>query len=214
MSEPLATPEAGTMHDSVTRSLEHIDDEVAGVVVHQIPGVRVELVADLSDEAGRTVHPHARVATEANAQQMIESCEVIHVRVTHEHVAHSQQNPRGQRGHIADVEQQRAALVFQIDTHTGIAPHAIHQRRAVDGLHARTGRSSAGYLFRARGIAHHGAAGCDISCHDAARANDRVVAHDNPRQQDRATADPDIAPNADGPPELEGPCLRGSGSRG
>ncbi len=70
----------------------HVDDEIRCVVVNEVPGVGVQLVPDLGDESRRPVKTHACIAAEADAQQMIEAGEVIHVRVAHEHVAHSQQN--------------------------------------------------------------------------------------------------------------------------
>ena len=54
-----------------------------------------------------------------------------------------------------------------------------------------------------RRIAECSAAGRYVACHHAAGTDHSIVANAHTRQDDRAAADPDIAPNMHRPPELE-----------
>jgi len=57
------------------------------------------------------------------------------MRVAHEDVAHAKEHTRGKRGHIADIEEDRATLEPQIDPETRIAPHAIDELCLKNRLH-------------------------------------------------------------------------------
>jgi hypothetical protein len=78
-------------------------DEFGLVILDQIPCVRRELVFEVCYEFLRTVQTYAPVAPQTDAQQVIKTGEVIHVRVRNEYVAHSQELPRWQNGDIADI---------------------------------------------------------------------------------------------------------------
>jgi hypothetical protein len=66
---------------------------------------------------------------------VIESGEVIHVSMAHENVADAEQLPRRKRCDIADVEENRAPLEFQVDPQPRIAPYTVHQMCVETGFH-------------------------------------------------------------------------------
>ncbi len=107
--------------------LPDIDNEVAGIVLDQVPGVRGELVLDLGRKSGRAVQAHAGVAAEADAQQPVEPDEMVHVRVRHKHVRNPQYLFWRQRREIAEIEQQRPFLEFEIDVQTRIAEGVVDE---------------------------------------------------------------------------------------
>src|ERR1041385_1889711 len=66
---------------------------------------------------------------------MIESREMIHVRVRDEHVRHAHQFARRQHADVAKVEQHRAALVPEIDEESGVAERLVGQTRLEERTH-------------------------------------------------------------------------------
>jgi hypothetical protein len=68
---------------------------------------------------------------------MIESDEVIHVRVRHEHVAEPQDARGRQPVDTTQVEQHGAALMAQSDVQSGIAERRVDQARCECGAHVR-----------------------------------------------------------------------------
>lgn len=133
--ETVPSPKLRTLHASLAQ-LMHQNREVGGVTFNQIPRVRVQLVLDLIDEVARPVQAYANVATEADAQQMIEAGEVIHVRMRYEHVADAQQLARRHVGDIADVEQHGATLELEIDVEPRVAEDPIYELGVIDRTHA------------------------------------------------------------------------------
>ncbi len=90
-SKLLRASEPRPREASVRAQLARVDHEVDRVIANQVPGIRGELVLELRNEMGRAVQAHSLVTSKADAQQMIEACEVIHVGVAHEHIADTQQ---------------------------------------------------------------------------------------------------------------------------
>src|SRR5690606_30276703 len=91
-------------------------------------------------EAFGTVDAHARAAPQADAQEVIESREVIHVRVRDEHVAHAQELAGGKRHDVAGVEKERAAQELEIDVDARVAERRVDELRLEDGTHAALAR--------------------------------------------------------------------------
>jgi hypothetical protein len=110
------------------------DDEFGLVILDQIPCVRRELVFEVCYEFLRSVQTYAPVAPQTDAQQVIKTGEVIHVRVRNEYVAHSQELPRWQNGDIADIEKHRAAFKFEVDKDPGIAEGPVDEFREREGF--------------------------------------------------------------------------------
>ena len=64
---------------------------------------------------------------QADAQQPVETGEMVHVRVRHQGVAHAQQLARRERREIAQVEQQRAPSEPEINDEPGIGERLVDQ---------------------------------------------------------------------------------------
>ncbi len=101
--EAARATELRALHAPPAVDLVSDDDEFGLVILDQIPCVRRELVFEVCYEFLRTVQTYAPVAPQTDAQQVIKTGEVIHVRVRNEYVAHSQELPRWQNGDIADI---------------------------------------------------------------------------------------------------------------
>jgi hypothetical protein len=134
--EPLARVEAGTPQSSVRRHLVRRQFEVDGVVLDQVPGERRELVFHLVDEPLRPVQRERSIPAEAGPQQAVETHEVVHVGVRHEHVAGAQQLARRDRRDVAQVEEQGAALEQDVDEQRRVAERPVDQARLEDRAHA------------------------------------------------------------------------------
>jgi hypothetical protein len=122
------------LHAPPAVDLASDDDEFGLVILDQIPCVRRELVFEVCYEFLRTVQTYAPVAPQTDAQQVIKTGEVIHVRVRNEYVAHSQELPRWQNGDIADIEKHRAAFKFEVDKGPGIAEGPVDEFREREGF--------------------------------------------------------------------------------
>ena len=91
---------------------------------------------------------------------MIETGEVIHVRMRDEYVRYAHQLARRQGADVAEVEQQRARFVAKIDEQTGIAERVVGETRFKQAAHgtsmrrgaARRAAVDAGYFALARGL--------------------------------------------------------------
>src|SRR5436309_2868977 len=137
-SEGFATAKTNLAQPASGVELARVDGEV-GIVLHQVPGIRGELVLDLRHEALRPEEVHRRLASEPDAQPPVEAHEVIHVAVAHENMRQPQELARGERREIAQVEQQGALLEQDVDVQTRVAERRIDQRRLEDGSHAAEG---------------------------------------------------------------------------
>src|SRR5689334_12425568 len=107
--ESRAAAKLGALYAPIGMQFTRFDDEVRRIVLHEVPRVPGELVTHAIDEVLRTMESHTGIAAEAHAQQMIEAGEVIHMRVTDEHIADPQQHAGRQARDVTDIEKQRTA---------------------------------------------------------------------------------------------------------
>jgi hypothetical protein len=116
-----------------------LDDERGLITVYEVPRVRRELMPHLLNEIRWAVQPHSGISAQANPQEMVETCEVIHVRMRNEDIAQPQELARGQSRDIANVEQQRTPLELQIEIKAWIAEGAIDELGVEDRAHQEWG---------------------------------------------------------------------------
>jgi hypothetical protein len=103
------------------------DLEVALVAGHEVPGIGRELMADGVDQSGWPVKIESLLPAKAVPEQPVEACEMIHVHVADEHVAHTQQFARWQRAQVAEIEQERAPLEDELDIQARVAEGVINE---------------------------------------------------------------------------------------
>ena len=87
----IAAAKLGAKHPIIRMYFVRDHDEVAGVVLDQVPGVAMQLVVDLADEIRWAIQPTPVSRPKAYAQQVIEAREMIHVRVRNEDISDAQQ---------------------------------------------------------------------------------------------------------------------------
>ena len=133
--ESPAAAELGRSGPSVRVDLGRPHHEVALVVGHQVPGVGGELVLDLVDEPGWPEEVEDLVPSQEEPQQGVEPGEVVHVGVGDEGVAHLQDLPRGERGEVPEVEQQRPLLEEEVDVEPRIPERVVDQPGMEERLH-------------------------------------------------------------------------------
>ena len=69
------------MAATVCPDFVHVKHQLDLVAVHDVPGVRTQLVFDLGDKVGAAKQNDLGLAPEHDAQQVIEPGKVIHVRI-------------------------------------------------------------------------------------------------------------------------------------
>ena len=87
------------------------------------------------DEARGTVEIKPQVPAEQDAQQRVESGEMIHVGVADEDVAEAQQLARAQIRNIAEIEQHGAFLEHELAVDAGIAERVVDKLPLHDRPH-------------------------------------------------------------------------------
>ncbi|OIQ71403.1 hypothetical protein GALL_469770 [mine drainage metagenome] len=135
-----STREAGTLQFTTGPDLAHVEHQLDCIAIHDVPRVGKQLVLDLRDETRPAEEHEACLAAEHDAQQMIEPGKMIHVRVGDEHVRQPHQLARSKHGDVAQVEQQRAALVAKVDIQARIAECIVDQARFEKMTHAIASR--------------------------------------------------------------------------
>lgn len=80
--------------------LGDIKRKVVFVFVNQVPSVGHELVLDPIDESRWPEQTQATSWSQTNTQRLIESYEMVHVRMRHEHVTDAQDFTRAEPAHI------------------------------------------------------------------------------------------------------------------
>jgi hypothetical protein len=92
-------------------------------------------VLHLIEKAGRTDEVKGGGSVEAQPQQAIEARKMIHVGVRNERMRDAQEFARGQRRHVAEVEQQGAAAETEIDEQRRIRKRIIDEPRLHEPSH-------------------------------------------------------------------------------
>jgi len=95
--------------------LRHRQPEIVLIVFHEVPRVGPKLSLHVVDEAGGSVEAEALVPPEADAQQVIEADEVIHVGVGDEDPVRLEDHPGRQRPDVPQIEQQRLPAVSHVE---------------------------------------------------------------------------------------------------
>jgi hypothetical protein len=110
------------------------EDQVVGIAVDQVPPIGHELVLHLVDEAGRTMERDGLLPPDQEAEQPVETKEMVEVGVRHEHLVDAQDASRRQSGDIAEIEQDGAPFEQRFDERRRIAEAAVDE----DGMEKRT----------------------------------------------------------------------------
>src|SRR4051812_38188430 len=114
-AECVARAEQGPAGEPIGSELTDIDHEIGRGLAEQIPVVGRKLRCDTVDQARWPDHTQLARPTEMDAQQPVESAEMIEMPMADEDLAHSQQLARRQRRKVAAVEQHGAAAEAEID---------------------------------------------------------------------------------------------------
>jgi hypothetical protein len=110
--------------------------EVTFVVVHQVPGIGRELGLHLGEDARRPEELDRVRPAERDAQQPVETHEVVHVGVRDEHMADAQQLAWRQRADVAEIEEQGALFEEEIDQEPGVAKRRVDELKGESRAHA------------------------------------------------------------------------------
>jgi hypothetical protein len=87
------------------------------------------------EEAGWTDEVKGNDSVEAEPQQAIEACKMIHVGVRNESMRDTQEFARGQRRHVAEVKRQCPTAETEIDEQCGIRKGIIDEPRLHEPSH-------------------------------------------------------------------------------
>ncbi|HET9245103.1 MAG TPA: hypothetical protein VFO15_04800, partial [Xanthobacteraceae bacterium] len=103
--------------------------------IEEIPIIGSQFVLHLIEKSGRADEVKGGGSVEAQPQQAIETREMIHVGVRNERMRDAQELARGQRRHVAEVEQQGAAAETEIDEQRGIRKGIVDEPRLHEPSH-------------------------------------------------------------------------------
>ncbi len=92
---------------------------------------------DPIDESRRPEQTQSTSSSQKNTQHLIESYEMVHVRMRHEHVIDAQDFTRGEPAHIPNVEEYRPLAKEEFDLDPRITEGIIQQLGMENGFHVR-----------------------------------------------------------------------------
>ena len=107
--------------------LGHLEPEVGGEALGQVPGVARQALPDRIDDPRRSINAQRLVAADQSAQNLVETDEMVDVHVRHEDIAQTQDLARRQCVQVAEIEQQAAPVEFQFDVDPRVAEGVVHQ---------------------------------------------------------------------------------------
>src|SRR5262249_58322115 len=119
-AERLARAEPADTANAACREFGRRQCEVERIFIEEIPVIGSQFVLHLIEKSGRADEVKGGGSVEAQPQQAIETRKMIHVGVRNESMRDAQELARGQRRHVAEVEQQGAAAETEIDEQRGI----------------------------------------------------------------------------------------------
>jgi hypothetical protein len=114
-TEGLACAELAGSSDAISLEFDCRQSEIERPCIEKIPSVGFQFVLHLIQEARGTREVKRSEAVEAQPQQAIEARKMIHVCVGNESMRDAHEFARGQRRHVAEVEQQRATAEAEVD---------------------------------------------------------------------------------------------------
>jgi hypothetical protein len=85
-------------------------NRVIGVLTHQIPDIPGQLSFYMSEKARRTEKMNLLVSAENDPQQVVETNEMIHMRMSDEHVAHLEEVPCGKPLELTKIKKKSPLL--------------------------------------------------------------------------------------------------------
>src|SRR5262249_59817890 len=112
------------------------------VILGQVPRVAGEASTDTSEEIFGPMDVQDRVPRQEQPQQVIETHEVVHVRVRNERVGDLQDVTRLHPPKPAEIELKSSPLPAQADEQTRVAEGAIHEAWEQGGLQRKLPSSS------------------------------------------------------------------------
>src|SRR6185437_1378105 len=112
-----------------TRRVELIDDEdeIASVGLDEVPAIALKLVIDALGKACRAMKLHHLLAANQKPQQLVETDEVIDMRMRDEYLVDAVRFARRQRGNVAEIEHQAALFEQRVDINSRIAVASVNQ---------------------------------------------------------------------------------------
>lgn len=111
----------------VLMHFHHFDGDGLTIVVHKVPRKPRQLALDIGDEVCGPVQGERLPAPEDNAQQMVETDEMVDMRVADKNMGDLEQVHIGHGGQIAQIKQQRAPLMKELYQNPGVAQNAVYQ---------------------------------------------------------------------------------------
>jgi hypothetical protein len=109
------------------------------IAIHQIPGVPLQLAADIGNETGWAVQPECLFSAQCDPKEAVKSNEVIHVRMGDKQIIGAKE-PSGTEGIIlTQIKEQCSARPFYFDIQSGIAEGIIDEVAGKGGRHANGG---------------------------------------------------------------------------
>src|SRR6516164_3820537 len=113
------------------------EDKIAGIGFDQIPAIGLKLVKDALGKAGWTEQLHRFLVPDEQTKQMVESNEMIDMRVRDEDLVDASDPPRRQQRKFSEIEQQTALFEQRLHIHCRIAVATIDQARMEKRSHGK-----------------------------------------------------------------------------
>jgi hypothetical protein len=105
----------------------NIDVQVIRVIVDKVPGIRVYFSQDVAVESGRAEQVKLFLTSETESQKMIESDEMVHVRMRDKNCINLEDFARGQEMYISEIEEDGLSAKEEFDIRTRIAKRIIYK---------------------------------------------------------------------------------------
>jgi hypothetical protein len=127
--EGLACAELADAANSIGVEFGPRQSEVERLRIEKIPIIGFQFVLHLIEETARTGQMQRRGTVQAEPQQAIEAGKMIHVGVGNENMTDAHELARGQRRHVAEIEEQGPAAEAEVDEQRGIREGIIDEPR-------------------------------------------------------------------------------------
>src|SRR5262249_36722280 len=124
--------------DGILRSMfAHNENKIGGIAFDQIPTISLELVKDPLGKAGWTEELHGLLVPDEQTKQVVESNEMIDMRVRDEDLVDASDPPRRQQRNFSEIEQQTALFEQRLHIHCRIAVATIDEARMEKRSHGK-----------------------------------------------------------------------------
>src|SRR5262245_37333819 len=134
--EGFAGAELADAANSIGVEFGHRQSKVERLRIEKIPIIGFQFVFDLIEETARTGQMQRRGTVQADPQQAIEASKMIHVSMGNENMTDAHELARGQRRHVAKIEEQGPAAESEVDEQRGIREGIIDEPRLHEPGHS------------------------------------------------------------------------------